>query len=246
MIIAVKNHSRVPDGEVLAAVRAVNRQIAEDFSPYWDLSGTLRVADRSVAAVEADGIIRIWDTGHNFHLNPAGIPTGHVFTDVSKVAQEAVPWLSWHSGLSHEALEMIADPFLNTLARGPHPASHRQVFHYLEICDPVQSETYLIDGIAVSNFVLPHYYNPLGQKHGRNDFLGTGLEAFRWNENGEIGFWDPRLGARGGYVSWPQYPATHVVSRHRRAKGRTARLHRYAHPPVAQSKPRKRGRRGRS
>ena len=71
------------------------------------------------------------------------------------------------------------------------------MFHYREVCDPVQSETYLIDGITVSNFVLPHYYNSMGESGGRNDFLGTGLQAFRWNENGVIGFWDPRQGARG-------------------------------------------------
>ena len=47
MIISVKNHSRIADEEVLAAVRAVNRQIAEDFEPYWDLGGMLRLADPS-------------------------------------------------------------------------------------------------------------------------------------------------------------------------------------------------------
>lgn len=34
-----------------------------------------------------------------------------------------------------------------------------------------QGETYLIDGVTVSNFVLPHYYNSMGESGGRNDFL---------------------------------------------------------------------------
>ncbi len=228
MIIAVKNHSNVPDPEILAAIRAINRQIAEDFEPYWDLGGRLRLADRSVRSLNADAIIRIWDQGHNYHWDQAGIPEGHVFTHLSALARETMPWLTWQSGLSHEALELITDPHLNTLARGPHPTARREVFHYVEVCDPVQSETYQIDGVTVSNFVLPHYYNGLGQSGGRNDFLGTGLKAFRWNENGEIGFWDPRKGARGGYVSWPQYDTAHVVARYRKARGRTGRQHRYA------------------
>lgn len=230
MIIAVKNHSRVPDGEVLAAIRAVNRQINEDFEPYWDLSGTLRLADRSISALQADGIIRIWDSGHNMHLDTDGIPTAHIFTEVSKLAKETLPWLSWHSGLSHEALEMLADPYMNTLVRGPHPGSSRQVFHYREVCDAVQAETYEIDGVTVSDFVLPHYYNSDGESNGRNDFLGTGLKAFRWNEDGEIGFFDPKLGKDGRYVAWPEYESSHPVSKLRKLQGKTGRLYRYAHP----------------
>jgi hypothetical protein len=234
VIISVKNHSRIPDAEVLTAVRAVNRQIAEDFEPYWDLGAILRVTDPKAKPLQADAIIRIYPHGHDYHWTPTGLPEGHVFTTLSQLALESVPWLTWTTSLSHEALELIADPQLNTLVQGPHPVQRgRLVFHYREVCDPVQSETYQIDGINVSNFVLPHYYNSLGESGGRNDFLGTGLQAFRWNENGVIGFWDPRQGPRGKYVTWPQYDRSHVVAQRSRLKGPTGRLYRYAHPRVS-------------
>ncbi len=234
MIISVKNHSKIPDQEVLAAVRAVNRQIAEDFDPYWDLGGTLRLADRRSRRLEADAIIRLVPHGHDYHWSPTGIPEAHVFTELSQLSRESVPWLTWTNSLSHEALELIADPQLNTLVRGPHPVHpKRSVFHYREVCDPVQSETYLIDGVTVSNFVLPHYYNAMGESGGRNDFLGTGVPAFRWNENGIIGFWDPRQGARGRYVMWPRYNQSHLVTKYRLAKGTSGRLYRYASPKVS-------------
>ncbi len=176
MIIAVKNHSEIPEDDVFAAVRAINRQIAEDFEPYWDLGATLRLADRKARKPTADAIIRIYPHGHDYHWSPTGLPEAHVFTDLSTLAKESVPWLTWAHELSHEALELIADPQLNTLVRGPHPTRPKRiVFHYREICDPVQSESYLIDGITVSNFVLPHYYNSMGESGGRNDFLGNGL-----------------------------------------------------------------------
>jgi hypothetical protein len=233
VIIAVKNHSKIPEEDIFAAVRAINRQIAEDFEPYWDLGATLRLADRKARKPTADAIIRIYPHGHDYHWSPTGLPEAHVFTDLSTLARESVPWLTWANSLSHEALELIADPQLNTLVRGPHPTRPKRiVFHYREICDPVQSETYLIDGITVSNFVLPHYYNSMGESGGRNDFLGNGLSAFRWNENGIIGFWDPQQGARGSYVTWPQYDQSHLVTRHRRMKGSSGRLYRYAHPRV--------------
>ena len=120
----------------------------------------------------------------------------------------------------HEALELITDPQLNTLVQGPHPTRPRTwiVFHYREVCDPVQSETYQIDGITVSNFLLPHYYNSMGESGGRNDFLGNGLPAFRWNENGVIGFWDPPRGPKGKYVTWPEYDRATWSPSHRRMK----------------------------
>ena len=233
MIIAVKNHSRIPDEDVFAAVRAVNRQIAEDFEPYWDLGATLRIADPKARQIDADAIIRLYPHGHDYHWSPTGLPEAHVFTDLSALAKESVPWLTWTNELSHEALELVADPQLNTLVRGPHPTrARRSVFHYREVCDPVQSETYPIDGVTVSNFVLPHYYNSMGESGGRNDFIGSGLRAFRWNENGLIGFWDPYQGPRGSYVSWPQYDRSHLVARHLRAQGPAGRLYRYAHPRV--------------
>ncbi|MDH3600885.1 MAG: hypothetical protein OEU26_14760 [Candidatus Tectomicrobia bacterium] len=39
MIISVINHTngQLSDEEVLLATRAVNRQIAEDFEPYWSM-----------------------------------------------------------------------------------------------------------------------------------------------------------------------------------------------------------------
>ena len=235
MIIAVKNHSRLPDRDVHDVIRAINRQIAEDFEPYWDLGGTLRLAGSSKGPLQADGIIRLYEHGRAYHWGPTGIPEAHVFTTQTEQARLAIPWFPWTVALSHEALELIADPQLNTLVQGPHPERKRMVFHYREVCDPVQADNYQVDGVTLSNFVLPHYFNSHGESGGYNDFLGAGVQAFRWNENGLIGFWDPRKGATGGYVSWPSYTGKHPVARLRRIKGASGRHHRYSHPSVSGS-----------
>src|SRR5436853_495964 len=76
--------------------------------------------------------------------------------------------------LSHEALELLADPEANLLVQGPHPSRPRhKVFHWFEMCDAVQDEHYLIDDVPVSNFVLPLYFTSSDERGGRNDFLGT-------------------------------------------------------------------------
>jgi hypothetical protein len=82
---------------------------------------------------------------------------------------------------------------------GPHPADPKEeVFHWYEMCDAVQDETYKIDGVAVSNFVLPLYFTQFAEVGGRNDFLGRltkgkTLQSFGINHGGYIGFYNPKM-----------------------------------------------------
>ena len=64
------------------------------------------------------------------------------------------------------------------------------------MCDAVQDEKYKVDGVWVSNFVLPLYFTADPEKGGRNDFLGrlykkTTLSSFGINPGGYIGFYNP-------------------------------------------------------
>ena len=133
-----------------------------------------------------DGALGYHDT------NNRGIPYGFVFTELSKQLKE-----NWTVTLSHEALELIGDPEVNLLVQGPHPENpKRYVFHWYEMCDAVQSETYRIDDVDVSNFVLPLYFTGSEEIGGRNDFLGRiyngkTLTSFGINPGGYIGFFDP-------------------------------------------------------
>ncbi|MGQ0764240.1 MAG: hypothetical protein ACT4OZ_01070 [Gemmatimonadota bacterium] len=234
MIIYVDNHSNVQRNELREVIAVMNRQIERDFTPIWGLSAQviIRSGERALK-VPPDGRlahIHLTTTGEalGYHIEEqSGIPAGFVMTDLSEKTRSALPWLTWTVALSHEVLELVADPFLNLLAKGPHPQFEREVFHYREICDPVQGGTYEIGGVSVSNFVLPHYYNAVGQKGLRNDYLDEGVKAFRWMNHGYIGFWDPRAGARGKYVVYPQRTVKDPSHRALVAKGRLSRLRRY-------------------
>lgn len=199
----------VSDAEVQQAVRAINRQIAEDFEPYWGMGAHLRLDgdsgiepddDRSFSDMRGDAIIYLWNevnvegalAYHSRH--DSGIPCAYVFVELCKLLNE-----SWTVALSHEALELIADPMTNLLVIGPHPdpsEKNRTVFHWYEVCDAVQSEYYHIDDVAVSNFLLPLYFTGESESCGRNDFLGTvhkgsTIASFSVNPGGYIGFFDP-------------------------------------------------------
>ncbi len=210
MIISVINHTEgeLKDDDIQVALRAVNRQIKEDFEPYWSLGATLRLEGRSTARknsppvdMRGDAIVYLRaaadsDDALGFHdTHYRGIPCGYVFTEVSDELAE-----SWTTTLSHEALELIGDPEVNLLVMGPHPKKpRRNVFHWYEMCDAVQAESYKIDEIAVSNFVLPLYFTGTEERGGRNDFLGNRhggrtLRSFGVNPGGYVGYFDPRTG----------------------------------------------------
>jgi len=220
MIISIVNHTKgkVTDEELQTAIRAINRQITEDFVPYWSMAATLRLEGRSAAEPDSaqaadmrgDAVIYLWDEvdvdgalGYHFQNN-RGIPFGFVFTSIAEEVGEP-----WSATLSHEALELIGDPETNLLVIGPHPdpAQDREVFHWFEMCDAVQAETYEIDGIKVSNFVLPLYFTgtrETDEPGARNDYLGRAykgqaLRSFGINPGGYIGFFDPELGRHDTY-----------------------------------------------
>jgi len=211
LIISVVNHTsnKIKDEEVQGAVRAINRQIHEDFEPYWGFGATLRLEGKvglqpdqqNPLDMRGDAVIYLWDETDvpdalGYHAeNFNGIPYGFVFTELVKELGE-----SWTVTLSHEALELIADPEANLLVQGPHPdpsQGGRTVFHWYEMCDAVQAQTYNIDEVDVSNFVLPLYFTDRDEFEGRNDFLGKqfngseSLKSFGVSPGGYVGFYDP-------------------------------------------------------
>lgn len=213
MRISVINltHGLLADTEVITAVRAINRQIKEDFEPYWNMQGQLRLEGNSSAQPDIDhpedmqgeAIIYLWDKADvpnalGYHdANYRGIPYGFVFVDIATEIGE-----NWTVTFSHEALELIGDRQAGKLIRGPHPKdANRTVYHWHEMCDAVQDETYDIDGVEVSNFVLPLYFTEDAEPGSRNDFLGTqyisasdgnkiSLLSFGINPGGYIGYFD--------------------------------------------------------
>lgn len=209
MLISVVNHTdgKLSDEAVQEGIRGVNRQIAEDFNPNWSMGADLRLEgaigkdpdDAKLPELKGDAIIYLWngvdvDNALGYHeANAAGTPFGFVFTELVKELDEP-----WTVTFSHEALELIGDPEANLLVAGPHPEDpKKEVFHWYEMCDAVQDESYKVDGVAVSNFVLPLYFTQFAEVGGRNDFLGRltkgkALQSFGINPGGYIGFYNPQ------------------------------------------------------
>jgi hypothetical protein len=249
MIISVINHTQglLSDAEVQRAIRAVNRQIAEDFAPHWSLSATLRLEGQNPAIggpiaqnalqnavdMRGDAIIYLWHPMNvrialGYHSrNFLGVPYGYVFPALSERIGEP-----WTVTFSHEALELVADEQVNLLVMGPHPLDRgTTVFHWYEVCDAVQQERYLVDGLPVSNFLLPLYFTNSEEFGSRNDFLGRSyggrpLRSFGVNPGGYIGFFNPRSGEHELYFAEGDLVALNRL-REKQNLGLTRRSQRY-------------------
>ena len=200
--IAIVNFSQLDDQEVQEAIRAVNRQVVEDFMPIWGAGRLCKIhapvfdpADIDTLAADpvfADGVIYIVDEGLlagalGFHdLNARDMPFGFVFV---------LDPQDWTVTLSHEVLELIIDPTVNIFVPGPDPRnSQSTVLHTYEVCDAVERTTYQIDNVLVSNFLTPSYFT-IGDAPGtRNDFLGVDVDSFGVTQGSHIAFFDLQTG----------------------------------------------------
>ena len=211
MIVSVINTTELDRHEVQRTLRAVNRQLQEDFRRYWHTLVELRLEGWTGESLDptrpfnlrGDAVIYLLGGQSTFNalgyhaLTHQGLPYGFVFPALSDELDEP-----WSVTLSHEALELALDPEVNRLVRGPHPdpdEDGRIVYHWYELCDAVQGDTYTIDGIAVSNFLLPLYFTESEEHVNHNDFLGTDVPSFGVRPGGYVGFYDPLTGDEATY-----------------------------------------------
>jgi len=170
--------------------RAIQAQIREHFAPIWGADASLHVVRLPESATHAgrlapslphsDGIVYLSPShtrdksGHAppvaYHFkNHAGLPCGFVFPGLA--ASGGPPW---SVALSHEILEMLVDPHLNLCVAGPQPDPAKPrttVLRTYEICDPVQTSSYLVGEVEVANFVTPQYFVRAPHRHGRHEAM---------------------------------------------------------------------------
>lgn len=248
MIISVINHSKnILDETVQTVVRVINRQISQDFEPYWSFGAILRLEGpigqrpnlKTPSDMRGDAVLYLVDgtssaAATGWHLaNYRDIPYGLVFLGLCEKLHEP-----WSMTLSHEALELVGDPMGNLLVQGNHPMDRRRkVYHLFEMCDAVQAESYTIEGVEVSNFVLPSYFSEGEQAGRRNDFLGRvhagkALPSFGMNPGGYLNIFDPKTG------NWeqPMYESDKEALRRKKLKSKlkAGRGYRRTHPGRSQ------------
>jgi hypothetical protein len=87
-------------------------------------------------------------------LTPEGLPEAKVFVKTTLKNKDLVS-----VSASHELVEMLVDPATNMLTTGPQP----KAFYAYESADPVEGLSFPVNGIAMSNFVYPAYFEAFHQ-----------------------------------------------------------------------------------
>jgi hypothetical protein len=211
LLIGVQNSTAglLTDAAVESTLNAINIQLARDFRPHWRHAARLVLDRGDGAAFDAD--VRLHGDKKktewlSFHTVQNGRPEVQVAVKTIQYTSE-----SWTVCLSHEVLEMLVDRDVNLTAFGPLPGSgkKKRVAFCYEICDPVASESYSIEGVEVSNFVLPSYFQADARAGSKHDFLGRKedgrlLKPFGVKRGGYITYIDPRTGEWNNF--WPATP----------------------------------------
>lgn len=179
--IYVINHSTVLSDDTLNKYcAAIEKQVQNHFAPAWGIAAFVKAVPSSAVAsiptTSYNGIIYVIDTPdpadqslkdvlgyHDF--TPTGQPVGYIFakTDIDNNLKPSVT-------LSHEVLEMLGDVYCNWCTMIE--IKNRPWLFTIEVCDAVEDDGdgYDIDGVTVSNFVFPDWFEP-ASKATRLDYM---------------------------------------------------------------------------
>ena len=179
--VAVLNHSTlVSDDEVKTAVAALQTQIHRDFAPAWGIDAELVFVAKDSEPAPGSWWLVVEDNSEYpgavaYHtLTSEGLPQVKIAVGNAKQAG----W-EWTMAASHDLMEMLANPMLNLTVFVAADNGTSGKLYVREICDPVSSPeyTYKIDGVVVSNFVFPSWFESF-RKPGSSQFdYGNHLSA---------------------------------------------------------------------
>jgi hypothetical protein len=158
--IAVVNQSAYVNNEDLASwVAAIQLQLDQDVAPIWKTNANLSVQQNPAAdawvctlvdgASYADGA----PLGLHF-VNSNGIPACTV--NAGMIVLNGLGTVSMP--LSHEIMEMSTDSYLSSVTFSQSTDPNSATVYLREICDPVASYGYLINGVTVSDFTYPPFW----------------------------------------------------------------------------------------
>jgi hypothetical protein len=181
-LIAFVNQATITMGvDFDALIAACQRYVNECFSPVWGTPATLVRADKlspgqwgMVFLDDADAAGALGYHDMTWSADVAGArmkyPLSKVFVRTTLDAGEKVSVTT-----SHELAEMLVDPAINMWATGP-----RGALWAYEMCDAVETEEFEIDGIAMSDFVYPAFFEKFRVAgSARFDYLNRVTKPFQ-------------------------------------------------------------------
>ncbi len=184
-VALVAEISAITSSELSRVSAAIQKQVTRDFGAIWEVQATVD----SFPKLE-DVPLGYWPVLIETDIGQAGALGVHLDKDNQPYALVTFDD-NWSLTASHETLEMLADPFGNRLIASDSPKPDQGRVEFLvEVCDPSEASQfgYTVNGVTVSDFYTPSYFDPV---------VGDGV---RYSFTGAIT--EPRQVLTGGYLSW--------------------------------------------
>lgn len=183
----------VRSDELSVVAAALQQQITRDVGPIWNLDATV---DAFPTLDEVP--LGYWP----ILIGDQNLPEGEMGVHVDEHNQ---PYalvrfeenLGWSLTASHEAIEMLVDPYGSRFIAGKAPVQGAQksseqgrVLILVEACDPCEAPeyAYTVNNVLVSDFYTPHFFDPETTPGVLYDYRGK-ISA-------------PRTVLPGGYITW--------------------------------------------
>ena len=197
--IYVVNHAGqyISDSQIRKDIPAWESAANRDFSPYWH---TAQVRIELVTSAPAGSFSALFVKNGPirgalaYHTVTRGVPQIVVYAGVAD-------FYGYSNSVSftHELFETLADPSISMTNQGyPYPdvclvgsACAPQLpgtVWFNEVCDPVEADVYAINGVPISDFVTPNWFND--ETRGPVDFMNILERPFLVDRGGYAQFWD--------------------------------------------------------
>jgi hypothetical protein len=192
LVALVDETGQIDPTELANMAAAMSEQVQHDFAPVWHVRASVAAFPTAPANTWVVHIQKQLDQpgALGYHTDDHHQPLSFV---------EFTP--DWTVTVSHEVLEMLADPWGSRLHQAELPAgvednfaqfglssAKDRVSYLLEVCDPCEATSYSVGGQTLSDFLLPAWYRT------------TPRPALAYSQVG--GCVKPREVADGGYVSF--------------------------------------------
>lgn len=192
LVALVDETGQIDPTELANMAAAMSEQVQHDFAPVWHVRASVAAFPTAPA--------NTWVVHIQTQLDQPGALGYH--TDDHHQPLSFVEFTpDWTVTVSHEVLEMLADPWGSRLHSAELPAgvednfaqfglssAQDRVSYLLEVCDPCEATSYSVGGQTLSDFLLPYWYRT------------TPSPALAYSQVG--GCVKPREVADGGYVSF--------------------------------------------
>jgi len=195
--IQVKNHSTViADTDVKRVIDACNKQLEHHFGKVYGAQAQCHFSAKNTPISTYDWQLIVVDDAdtagalgyHEIAAN--GAPIGYCFAKTTRDYGG-----NWTVTFSHELLEMVADPEINACMLDE--TGHK--LYATEVCDACEDDSlaYQIDGVFVSDFVLPGFWLSSVKPHAPLSFTGAITKPLQILPGGYLAFLDMKNTGNG-------------------------------------------------